>query len=90
MSFIPPEKDIDGLSTHNIGALAMKNHSPYYVSCTPLGCLTLILKSLEEIHKEKELIENLSSYDPEKPLIGKNVCIIGRSNIVGMPLNLLL
>ena len=65
----------------------MKNHSPFYVSCTPLGCLTLILKSLEDIHKGEN---DLGIWNPKKPLEGKNVCIIGRSNIVGMPLSLLL
>ena len=87
LQFIPPEKDIDGLHTHNIGSLAMKNHSPYFVSCTPLGCLTLILKALEDIHKNET---NPDIWNPARPLEGRNVCIIGRSNIVGMPLSLLL
>lgn len=71
ISFIPSEKDVDGMSPYNIGTLAMKYHTPYFVSCTPLACQELIL-----------------SCTPS--LLNKKVCIIGRSNIVGMPLNLLL
>jgi len=37
LSHIPPEKDVDGLHPFNIGSLAMKNHSPYFISCTPLA-----------------------------------------------------
>jgi 5,10-methylene-tetrahydrofolate dehydrogenase/methenyl tetrahydrofolate cyclohydrolase len=36
--FIPPEKDVDGLHPFNIGALALKDHTPFYISCTPLAC----------------------------------------------------
>ena len=71
---IGPEKDVDGLHPFNIGSLALKRHSPYFVSCTPLG----VVKILEEILGSKEAIAR------------KRVLIIGRSNIVGQPLYLLL
>ena len=74
LNFIRPNKDVDGLHPFNIGSLALKNHYPFYVSCTPLACLELLQREL-----------------PEKDaLVGKKVCIIGRSNIVGNPLSLLL
>jgi 5,10-methylene-tetrahydrofolate dehydrogenase/methenyl tetrahydrofolate cyclohydrolase len=62
---------VDGMNPYNIGTLAMKYHTPYFVSCTPLACQELILSCTSDI-------------------MSKKVCIIGRSNIVGMPLNLLL
>ena len=71
ISYIPSEKDVDGMSPYNIGTLAMKHNTPYFVSCTPLACQELILSCTDS-------------------LLNKKVCIIGRSNIVGMPLNLLL
>ena len=71
---IGPEKDVDGLHPFNIGSLALKRHSPYFVSCTPLG----VVRILEETLGSKEAIA------------GKRVLIIGRSNIVGQPLYLLL
>ena len=40
---IPPEKDVDGLHPYNMGCLAMKNNSPYFISCTPLACQQQIL-----------------------------------------------
>ena len=45
LSFIPPQKDVDGMSPYNIGSLALKNHSPYFISCTPLACQELILST---------------------------------------------
>ena len=74
INLIGPEKDVDGLHPFNIGSLALKRHSPYFVSCTPLG----VLKILEQ---------ELGSTDA---LSGKRVTLIGRSNIVGMPMYLLL
>lgn len=57
-----------------MGSLAAKSQNHHFVSCTPLG----VLRILEEI---------LGSTDE---LAFKKVALIGRSNIVGMPLNLLL
>ena len=74
LNFIRPNKDVDGLHPFNMGSLALKNHWPFYVSCTPLGVLELLQREL-----------------PGKDaLSGKKVCIVGRSNIVGAPLSLLL
>jgi len=66
----------------NIGKLAMKYHSPYFVSCTPLACLELILRTIEkDCATPEEAVQKLR---------GKRVVVIGRSNIVGMPVSLLL
>lgn len=74
LNLISPSKDVDGLHPFNIGSLALNKHHPHFVSCTPLGCLELIIRNLP----------------PGQTLEGKRVTIIGRSNIVGMPLSLLM
>jgi len=64
------EKDIDGFHPLNIGHLCMKGHEPYYLPCTPKGCMAILDKL------------NID-------LCGKHVVIIGRSNIVGIPVAML-
>jgi len=64
-------KDIDGFHPQNMGNLAMNNRSPEFISCTPQGCLELLLR------------ENIN-------IEGKHAVIIGKSNIVGLPMALLL
>ena len=74
INMIGPEKDVDGLHPFNTGSLALKRHAPYFVSCTPLGVISI----LEDI------------YGSTEELYRKKVALIGRSNIVGMPMYLLL
>lgn len=74
INLIGPEKDVDGLHPFNIGSLALKRHTPYFISCTPLGVVSI----LQEILGSTEAIS------------GRKITLIGRSNIVGMPLYLLL
>lgn len=74
INLIGPRKDVDGLHPYNVGSLALKRHAPYFVSCTPLAVLAI----LEEAFGSTEAIQ------------GKKVVLIGRSNIVGMPMYLLL
>lgn len=63
---ISPQKDVDGLTTTNIGKLwSGQSLDELLTPCTPTG----ILKVLEPIN-----------------LDGQNICIIGRSNLVGKPL----
>ena len=62
---IDPEKDVDGLTTTNIGRL--RSGQPCIKPCTAAGVMDL----LDYYHI---------------PVEGKNVTIIGRSNIVGKPL----
>lgn len=68
---ISREKDVDGFHPLNIGKLAMKGYEPYFVPCTPKGCIELLKKTDVQIS-------------------GKRAVVIGRSNIVGIPLALLL
>lgn len=71
---IGPEKDVDGLHPFNAGSLALKRHAPYFISCTPLGVIAI----LQDLLGSTDALE------------GKKVALIGRSNIVGMPMYLLL
>jgi len=66
---IIPEKDVDGLTTNNIGSLFSGN--PYFIPCTPAGIIELIKSK-----KEK--------------LAGLRAVVVGRSNIVGKPVSILL
>lgn len=66
---IPANKDVDGLTTANLGRLVQGR--PLLVACTPKGAMTLIAES---------------GVDPA----GKRAVVIGRSNIVGRPMALLL
>lgn len=65
------EKDVDGFHPLNMGNLAMRGREPLFVSCTPKGCVELLIRAGVEI-------------------AGKNAVVIGRSNIVGLPMSLLL
>ncbi len=64
-----PAKDVDGFHPENLGLLAAGH--PRFVSCTPLGVRTLLLRHNLEI-------------------AGKHAVVLGRSNIVGKPMALLL
>lgn len=66
---ISPKKDVDGFHMQNVGALCVGGKG--YVSCTPLGIITLLKRSGIEI-------------------TGKRCVVMGRSNIVGKPMSLLL
>lgn len=69
---IKQDKDVDGLHPLNIAELTnTKSNSPLHVSCTPQGCIELLLRSGVKIE-------------------GKEAVVLGRSNIVGMPVALLL
>jgi methylenetetrahydrofolate dehydrogenase (NADP+)/methenyltetrahydrofolate cyclohydrolase len=64
-----PEKDVDGLTTYNLGNLFAGES--LFEPCTPKG----VMKMMDH---EKIGIE------------GKNVVVVGRSNIVGKPLSIML
>src|SRR5688572_2984282 len=49
----------------------MKGYDPFFVPCTPKGCMEMLLR------------ENI-------PIAGKHAVVLGRSNIVGTPMALLL
>lgn len=67
---IVPQKDVDGFTRENAGALMTGGKG--LVACTPLGCLWLL--------------EDYFNHD----LTGKQALILGRSNIVGKPMAMLL
>ena len=66
---IPFEKDVDGFSAENIGALAMGQRAT--VACTPLGVMELLQRYGVSVE-------------------GKRAVVVGRSNIVGKPMAMLL
>jgi 5,10-methylene-tetrahydrofolate dehydrogenase/methenyl tetrahydrofolate cyclohydrolase len=45
LSAIDLGKDADGLHPLNVGALALKGHTPRAIACTPKGCLELLRRS---------------------------------------------
>ena len=65
---IEPRKDVDGLTTTNMGKLLSGNYG--MIPCTPRG-----------------ILEILDYYNVS--LEGKNVCVIGRSHLVGKPIAML-
>jgi methylenetetrahydrofolate dehydrogenase (NADP+)/methenyltetrahydrofolate cyclohydrolase len=71
LSAISLEKDVDGFHPLNIGRLSMKGRIPWFVPCTPAGCIELLVRSGVEIE-------------------GAEAVILGRSNIVGLPVSMLL
>ena len=66
---IAPEKDVDGLTSVNVGRLVQKR--AVLVACTPSGIIELL---------DREAI----------PIAGRHAVVIGRSDIVGKPMALLL
>ncbi|KAL3674992.1 hypothetical protein R1sor_024940 [Riccia sorocarpa] len=46
---ISAEKDVDGFHPLNVGRLVLQGRTPLFVSCTPRGCIELLLRSGVEI-----------------------------------------
>jgi 5,10-methylene-tetrahydrofolate dehydrogenase/methenyl tetrahydrofolate cyclohydrolase len=65
------EKDVDGFHPLNIGRLSMKGRKPWFVPCTPAGCIAMLDRSGVSIE-------------------GAEAVVLGRSNIVGLPVSMLL
>jgi len=65
--YVSADKDVDGFHVENIGALALRGQTPRFVSCTPQGCIELLVRSGVSLE-------------------GKEAVIVGRSNIVGVPM----
>ena len=64
-------KDVDGFHPLNIGRLAMKGRDPYFIPCTPAGCMHLLGETGIDLN-------------------GAEAVVLGRSNIVGLPMAMLL
>ncbi|KAD6120187.1 hypothetical protein E3N88_11458 [Mikania micrantha] len=82
------EKDVDGFHPLNIGKLAMKGRDPLFLPCTPKAiCIYnyiylfyfLMLMGCIELLKRSGIT-----------IKGKRAVVVGRSNIVGLPVSLLL
>ncbi len=70
------DKDVDGFHPTNIGRLAMKGRDPQFIPATPYGCMVLLAEA-------EKLVDGFT-------ISGSNAVVLGRSNIVGMPMALLL
>ena len=71
LSRVPISKDVDGFHPINSGLLARRGCEPYFIPCTPWGCIHLLERS-------------------GLPVSGKRAVVLGRSNLVGQPVALLL
>ncbi|MBL8312045.1 MAG: bifunctional methylenetetrahydrofolate dehydrogenase/methenyltetrahydrofolate cyclohydrolase FolD [Burkholderiales bacterium] len=67
-------KDVDGFHAENVGALMIGE--PRFVSCTPAGCM--------------EMLKDIGLIGEGADLRGKHAVVVGRSNIVGKPMAMLL
>nr|KJB47089.1 hypothetical protein B456_008G010500 [Gossypium raimondii] len=95
------EKDVDGFHPLNIGKLAMKGREPLFQPCTPKAILQCcqILYDLAFVLFAK-MVCNCFPFSLQGCLEllsrsgvsvkGKNAVVVGRSNIVGLPVSLLL
>ncbi|MFN4894992.1 MAG: bifunctional methylenetetrahydrofolate dehydrogenase/methenyltetrahydrofolate cyclohydrolase FolD [Pseudomonadota bacterium] len=82
---IAPEKDADGLHPLNQGLLLQGLPAPR--ACTPLGAMTMIDLAISGV----ELSDATTLADiPKASLAGKRAVVIGRSQLVGKPLGILL
>ncbi len=82
---IAPEKDADGLHPLNQGLLLQGLPAPR--ACTPLGAMTMIDLALSGV----ELGDSTTLADiPKASLAGKRAVVIGRSQLVGKPVGILL
>ncbi len=70
IDYIHPDKDVDGLTTINLGRLITGSPKLIY-PCTPKGCMELLR-------------------DAGVELAGKRALVIGRSNLVGKPIAIML
>lgn len=71
LAAIDIEKDVDGFHPVNIGRLAMKGRDPFFIPCTPNGCMRLLQETGVDLN-------------------GAEAVVLGRSNIVGLPMGMLL
>ena len=45
LNLVNLEKDVDGFHPVHIGNLAMRGREPLFISCTPKGCIELLIRS---------------------------------------------
>lgn len=94
---ISVQKDVDGLHPYNIGSLVLRGCEPSFVACTPLvrssgnvmlGGISPFMTSFCLFLGTQGCMELLRRYNI--PIRGKRAVVIGRSNIVGLPMSQLL
>ena len=90
---IAPEKDVDGFTPINVGKMLIGE--PCFLPCTPHGIIKLIEIGLSSLGGlgglEAQPSKPTEPTKPSKPtLSGKHAVVIGRSNIVGKPVAVLL
>lgn len=82
---IAPQKDADGLHPLNQGLLLQGLRAPR--ACTPLGAMTMIDLALSDV----DLTDATTLADiPKASLAGKRAVVVGRSQLVGKPVGILL
>lgn len=82
---IAPDKDADGLHPLNQGLLLQGLPAPR--ACTPLGVMKLLDVALSGLELDDEV---QMSDIPEACLAGKRAVVIGRSQLVGKPVGVML
>ena len=55
------EKDVDGFHPINLGTLAMQGRKPLFVSCTPKGCIELLVRSGVQMKGKRAVVIGLSN-----------------------------
>eukprot|EP01079_Euglenida_sp_SAG-EU17-18_P003093 gene3093-3638_t len=89
LDHIRPEKDVDGLHPFNTGKLFSKGRAGL-VPCTPAGCIELLDHYNVPIEVSISFYVAHSMTPTQYPMQGARAVVIGRSNIVGLPVAQLL
>ncbi len=55
-SAVADEKDVDGFGTNNIGELAKRGGTPYFIPCTPKGVMVLLKESGVELKGKNAVV----------------------------------
>ncbi len=66
---IKPNKDVDGLTSYNLGLLVVNDPQTVY-PCTPKGCMELLKRSGIDVHGKKALVIGRST------LVGKPISLM--------------
>ena len=61
LSKISYRKDVDGFHVRNMGNLAMAGRTPYFVPCTPLGCLEILKREQVQMKGKHAVIVGKSN-----------------------------
>ncbi|GLT41679.1 hypothetical protein SLA2020_157240 [Shorea laevis] len=56
LNVVSLEKDVDGFHPESMGNLAMRGREPLFISCTPKGCIELLMRSGVTIMGKKAVV----------------------------------